>query len=232
MDTGKRFAFKAAYRLVLIALCLTGLYFNFFGGKNGMMNLHPLIYYTLQSNLLVLLVTLLTLVLSAKDMDSGSPRQRRWLHVLRFATAPAITLTFLVFWTLLSRIVGADYLLSPNNLCVHTLVPLMYVLDFFLFDRETVISRPQVLWSAAMPVYYMVFAVARAEIIQEKLYTGSRYPYFFIDLDTYGWLGNSAGMGVLWWVLILLALVIGIGAMYRMLHTSLQKKRAETPSDK
>jgi len=230
MDTGKRFIFQLAYRLTLIVACLIGLYFNFFGGKNGMMNLHPLIYYTIQSNLLVLVVTVLTLVLNAVDMDNGRARPRGWLNVLRFATAPAITLTFLVFWALLSGMVGTDYLLSPNNLCVHTLIPVMYVLDFFLFDREKPVTGAQVLWSAAMPVYYMAFAVARAEIIGERLYTGSRYPYFFIDLDTYGWLGgNGRGMGVLWWLLILLALVIGMGAGYRALYIFLNKKRAGIP---
>jgi hypothetical protein len=224
MARKRRLLFSVVYRLILMAVCLTGLYLNL-SGESGRLNPHNLIYYTVQSNLWVLAVTALTLFLSLNGNRPGKRPLYQWVQILRYAAAVGITLTFLVFWAILSGMVGTAYLYTLNNLCVHTLVPVLFTLDFFLFDRGSAIKKPQILWAAAPPLYYLVFSLARAEFIRETLYTGSRYPYFFIDLDKYGWFGSSAGMGVLWWVLILLALVTGIGAAYRAIYTALRNKQ-------
>jgi len=43
---------------------------------------------------------------------------------------------------------------------------------------------------------------------------GAKVPYFFLDFYQYGWFNlGSFPMGVFWWILIVLGIVLGIGAL-------------------
>ena len=144
----------------------------------------------------------------------------RVLEIARFVVLVGITITFLVFWTVLAPRMEKDYLLSLNNLLVHTLVPLLFIADFFLFDRIAAPGKAEVLWSVIMPLYYFVFSLVHAAVNPKlEFQDGSRYPYFFLDVDKFGWFGFRNGPGVFWWSLIFFGLTLGLGYLYRYLQS-------------
>jgi hypothetical protein len=121
------------------------------------------------------------------------------LEIARFAVLVGITLTFLVFWAMLAPRMEKEYLMSLNNLLVHTLAPLLFIADFFLFDRIAPMGNLAVLWSVAMPLYYFIFSLVHAAVNRRSASrAASRYPYFFLDLDRLGWFGFRNGPGVFW----------------------------------
>ncbi|MFH1512009.1 MAG: Pr6Pr family membrane protein, partial [Bacillota bacterium] len=133
-----------------------------------------------------------------------------------------ITITFLIFWIVLAPQMEKEYLLSLNNILVHTLVPLLFIADFFLFDKVALLHKTEVLWSVAMPLYYFVFSVVNAAVNPKlEFQGGSRYPYFFLDADKNGWFRLRNGMGVFWWAVLFLGLTLGLGYFYRFLQTVL-----------
>ncbi len=209
--------YSIALRFALICACGAGVFRALFPREGGFMSGSGILYYTIQSNLWVLLVTAAYLALSAAGLPAG-----RALEIARFAVLVGITLTFLIFWILLAPRMEKEYLLSLNNLLVHTLVPLLFIADFFLFDRIAPIGRFEALWSAAMPLFYFVFSLVHAAVSPAHTFeNGSRYPYFFLDLDTYGWFSVRKGLGVFWWTLLITGLTLGLGYFYRYMQTVL-----------
>jgi len=175
-------------------------------------------YFTVQSNLWVMLLTAIYLALSVVSQFTGSFARIRALEIARFATLVGITITFLVFWLLLAPKMEKDYLKSMNNLLVHTLAPLLFIADFFLFDRIAPLRITEVLWCMAMPLYYSALTFLHAAVNPKLEFPdGSRYPYFFMDTDKLGWFTVGKNPGVFWWILINLGLTLGLGYLYRFL---------------
>jgi len=211
-----------ALRAMLLTACGIGVSDAVFHHEGGFMNGGGVLYYTIQSNLWVFFITAVYLVLSVVSLFTGEVLSCRVLEIARFAVLVGITITFLIFWAVLAPSMGKDYLLSRNNLLVHTLVPLLFIADFFLFDRIAPLGKLAVLWSLAMPVYYFIFSIAHAAVNPHLTFEdGSRYPYFFLDLDKFGWFGFQKSLGVFWWVLIIMALTLGLGYLYRFLQNIL-----------
>ena len=211
-----------ALRAVLLAACGVGVFDTLFHHEGGFMSGGGILYYTVQSNLWVFLVTAIYLALAVVSLTTHTTAISRVLELARFAVLVGITITFLVFWLMLAPQMEKAYLLSLNNLLVHTVVPLLFIADFFLFNRIAPVGRLAVLWSISMPLYYFIFTLVNAAVNPRLSFDdGSRYPYFFLDVDKLGWFGFSHGMGVFWWVLILLGLTLGLGYLYRFLHSLL-----------
>lgn len=205
------FIASVALRALLIVACAAGVRNALFKKKDGYMTAGGVWYYTIQSNLWVMLMTAIYLALSLLGADMHS----RALELARFAVLVGITLTFLIFWLVLAPKLEKEYLLSVNNLLVHTLVPLMYIADFFLFGRMAPPRMPGVLCAMAMPLYYFVLSIAHAAANPNlSFYNESRYPYFFLDIDRFGWFRVKNGLGVFWWTLIFLVLTLGLGFLY------------------
>ena len=215
-------AISVLLRTVLLIACGIGVSDALFHHKGGFMNAGGVLYYTIQSNLWVLLLTAQYLAISVIELFSGPVAVWRALELARFSVLVGITITLLVFWTLLAPKMEKAYLLSLNNLLVHTIVPLLFIADFFLFNQIAVPQIPEVLWALAMPLYYFIFSIAHATVNPKLSFdNGSRYPYFFLDVDTYGWFRFKGGLGVFWWATILCGLTLGIGYSYRFLQSVL-----------
>ena len=214
-------------RAVLVACCWIGVHKGVLPPGGGFMASEKMLYFTFQSNVWVLIMTLIYLVIGITALFKGGVRIPRALQIARYCVAVAITITFLVYWLLLAPAFDLKENLTLNNQMLHTVVPLLFVLDFLLFDRGKPMGRLSALWAAALPLYYFIFSLIYAVVRPEHLYEyGGRYPYFFLNLDKYGWFGSPAGMGVLWWVLILTCGTLLIGYGYRFIQRKLAGKIA------
>lgn len=182
------------------------------------------LYFTVQSNITIILVTAVFLIdeiLVIRGKQSFI--NQFWLH-LKLAFTVAITLTCIVFVTLLAPITGLSYFLSFNNFSLHLIVPILAVIDFFVFDFKIKITKFTFLAGTIMPLYYLVFFLI-GRIFDFKYLDGSIAPYFFLDYEKNGWFTiNQDQLGVFYWILIMIAIVSIFGIVYSFLMTIRQKK--------
>lgn len=169
-------------------------------------------YFTIQTNLLV------AVVFAASARRAWSAR-RPLPGVLTGGTLIYISITGLVYHLILanestpfSMTGGNDSLSgwhSAANILLHTVIPIAVVLDWLLLTRPTPLSfRDAAAW-LLYPLAYLAFCLARGAMLSPG--TPARYLYPFVDVDRHGYrgvLGNTAILGVAFYALALLIVVL------------------------
>jgi hypothetical protein len=171
------------FRVLLAATAICGVVMNLVMMRGGLFD--GLSYYTLQSNIIALIFF-------------GFLAYRTWRYRGEKPVSPAVkgavmicvTLTFLIFHfvlrpTMFSMGAAGAYMMSPANILVHYVVPLMAIADWLVFDRKGSFGKLDPLKWTIIPWAYLAFSLVRAQFTV-FMSSGSRYPYFFIDLDTLG----------------------------------------------
>ena len=129
-------------------------------------------YFTIESNLLVLVTT----AQLASDPAADGPRWR----VVRIAAISGITVTGLVHWFLLRPLLhlhGAD--LVADKL-LHLLVPILAVAGWLVLGPRPRVDWPGCLKAAVWPLAWLVVMLVAGGL------TGW-YPYPFLDHREHGW---------------------------------------------
>ena len=164
-------------------------------------------HFTNLSNYLCIGIMFAELVQTAKKNEdsyvSASP-------LLKFIGLLGIMLTFLVFNFLLAG--RPDRELQSNwrvsSICLHVILPIMYIFDWLLFYEHKKIRWFYPLVSVAFPALYIIFIYTRAFIVNFNPEVPYLYPYFFLNLD------NLGVAGVAKWVVILFAGFIVLGYIF------------------
>ena len=134
--------------------------------------------------------------------------------MLKFIGMLGIILTFLVFNIMLAGAEGRNPQANwrIGSLCFHVVLPIMYIVDWFLFYERKKCKWYYPLASAAFPFSYAVFLLIQAIILKfdssiliPTTTTPLIYPYFFVNLKTQG------VPGVLMWIAILSVAFIAMG---------------------
>ena len=186
---------RLGLRFPLVAVIAYGLYLNLYGAFNAF---QPwlLLFYTTQSNALVLL---LFLVICVYDLKQLAPHYRetrlpQWLQGSKTALTWAISITGIVWHLMLApyienysglEILTPELLLSFSLL--HTWSPLLAFIDWIMFDPKGTLKRLTPLRWLLIPIAYFAFIcvwVAFVGPVNPDL--GLTYPYPFIDFATYG----------------------------------------------
>ncbi|TFG04532.1 MAG: hypothetical protein EU536_04420 [Promethearchaeota archaeon] len=159
--------------------------------------------YTVQSNLLVLAWLSVAIIFQEKNKN-------HWFfsQVVRGAITLYITVTFIIFALLLSFLYQPTGIAAFTNLVSHYLVPILFLLDWFLTElRRKYAWKYTVMW-LAYPVFYLIFTLVRG-------YYTSDYIYYFIDPNL---LGLELFIGA---VTIIAGFFIGLGALLVLLNKKL-----------
>jgi len=132
---------------------------------------HFVSYFTIQSNLLVI-VTVLPLV--------SDPRYdgRTW-RVLRLSALVMMTVTGLVHWFLLRPLSTLTGVEAVGDVLVHIAVPVLTVIGWLVFGPRPRIDPRTVAWSLAWPIGWLVYTLVVGGL------TGW-YPYPFLDVADRG----------------------------------------------
>ena len=94
-----------------------------------------------------------------------------------------------------------------GNQLLHTVVPLLAVLDWLLFDERGRFRWRHALYWLAFPLGYLAFALLRGLVVD-------KYPYPFINVNELGYAGVSitaVGFAVAFWLLGLLFVAVDHG---------------------
>ena len=172
-------------------------------------------YYTTQSNIAIGLVCLAFAILDVLFYCGKKVKVPRWLNIAKYAVTVAITLTFLVFWLMLAPIQMKEYpelIYDFDSILCHGIVPILAVADWIVNAQNYHHKKSDFWWSISTPLVYFVFVMS-ASLAGADFGYGQKVPYFFLDFYSYGWFNLSTfPMGVFWWILIVLGIVLGIGA--------------------
>ena len=186
----------------ILGIVFTAMSTDFMGGAS------VFLFFTVQSNIFIIAMSLLFLINEVVSLVlKKSFINQIMLHV-KFVATIAITITFIVFFTMLAPLMGMDYLLSFNNFSLHAIVPILAIVDFIVFDTEINLSYPKSLIGGAMPLYY-VFFVYIGVPLNFQYGENLKFPYFFLNYEKNGFFFEK-GFGVVFWII---AMLIGIFAL-------------------
>lgn len=154
-------------------------------------------YFTIQSNVLAVIVLLVGAV--------RDPRDRRW-QAIRGATALYLLITGVVYAVLLAKV---DVMLTDKwiNDVLHRILPIVVVLDWILVPATLSITRTLVGAWLIYPAGYGAYTLIRGAIVDW-------YPYPFLDPREQGYISLIIGLVILSGVFALLAVaVVSLGAL-------------------
>lgn len=142
-----------------------------------------LLYYTVQSNLLVVLFSTYVVYAMYRKQDL----QHRGFLRLKAAVTMSIMITCVIYHFMLAPL-ATDFWRVENLLC-HYIVPLYFLLDTLLIDRKKQYKWFDPIWWTALPVAYLAFALFNGLVIQLPIPDAkdSPFAYFFLNVPKYGW---------------------------------------------
>ena len=208
----------------VLGIVLTAQSSEFMGGGS------VFFFFTVQSNIFIMLMALIFLVNEVVVLITKKSFINQVLLHIKYTATVAITITFLVFFTMLAPLMGVDYLLSFKNYSLHAIVPILAIVDFFLFDKDIQLTYKSSLLATIPPVCYVVFVYVGA-IFKIQYAKDLYYPYFFLNIDTNGFFFEKGTMGIIPWIIILLGFIIGLGCLYCLLMKLRQKEHSKKSSE-
>lgn len=205
-------------KIIAVVLMTTGVMLSVTGGDELMPGVKSLMFFTLQSNILAIIISAIGLVFDFIRLSGKKVLPHKIFYFFKLVATTGVTLTFLVFWTLLTPMVSEEYLYSISNLSLHTFGPLLVLFDYIFFTPNFKPKRRELMIPWAFPLLYLAFAMIMSA--SNITFGGSMHvPYFFLDYKVLGWFTISkSGIGVFYWVLIVLILVYGIAFGIHALH--------------
>ena len=165
-------------RCLLAALALLGTSIQLIKYGPGMM-----MYYTVQTNLLVSLFALYMLGAMRQGKDLQSPSFLR----IKAAVTMSIMITFVIYHFMLAPL-ATDFWRVENMLC-HYITPLYFFFDTLLVDRQRQYQLLDPLRWTALPLLYMAFALLNGLVLKWPIPDAkdSPFAYYFLNVHKYGW---------------------------------------------
>jgi len=173
--------------------------------EHGAMASNFFSFFTIESNLLTVVVLLLGAVLALWGYETSLG----W-ELFRGAVAAYMTTTFIVFAALLSGLPDNLDLTEPwVNFVLHQLMPIVVVLDWVFSPPQHRLTIRQALVWIAFPAAYCVYSLIRGPIVEW-------YPYPFLNPDAAGGypgvIAYSIGIAVLFIGIVWFVVTIGAWA--------------------
>ena len=101
------------------------------------------------------------------------------------------------------------------------------IVDFFIVGALLKYRKVDVLYVIIPPLLYAIYA-GIGFALNWEFAPGVNYPYFFLILGSkagaFGFSNELPFIGTMWWILLLLAFLIGIGFCYKALNEMLNRK--------
>ena len=198
MNQNKQFAL--VFRLCSLIFALAGVMAQT-GVFRGTFRPAAAMYYTIQSNLFVIILFAVLTVRTAMSLRDGLRGSVGWHSRLGMVCAVDVLVTFIVFWLVMAPHAPTAYLLTFENIAVHAMTPMLCLLDYILFSERGRIKYRDVYYVCIFPAFYLIFttlaglagyvynfgATFGGDFVSESMDTAPvRFPYFFLDFDRLG----------------------------------------------
>lgn len=192
------------YRTIFLTISLFGIIesFGLFYGQTP--GFGCFVYYTSLSNFLCFGVMMAVWIKTIKHINKNEIRGNNDCLVhLKFSTTIIILVTFVVYNFILTDSMFGEGWNTLGNMIKHIICPLLFVLDYILFDAHYIVKWYDPLLCPVLPIIYVASILIRGAILPND-YAGVVYPYFFLDVNKLGY------SGVFIWVLILVLAFVAI----------------------
>lgn len=167
--------------------------------------------FTVQSNILVILTSFLSLLVRTLLDKNHNKRVFRFVEILELISAVAISLTFIIFNFLLAPGLvykgNIEYIFSFQSIVLHFISPLLNVIPFLFLEKRYYHFKDS-FFGVTFPFYYIffVFFCNFMHVKFNKAYTNEKYfPYFFMNYYDNGFfkVGNSIlEIGFGYWLIL------------------------------
>ncbi|WP_022762703.1 Pr6Pr family membrane protein [Butyrivibrio sp. AD3002] len=199
-------------KLITVLSAVVGIFLSAYAGRKDFMGgSRFLMYFTIQSNILIAIICAIGLFLIL-----GKKKISKTWYVVKFVGTVSITLTGFVFGFMLAPLLGANAWNIQNTL-THLIVPVVAVLDFFVIAPSAGIAKKNVIFVTIPPLLYAVYA-GIGYVRGWEFSPGNNYPYFFLNWGSaagaFGFSSELPYMGTVWWILALLAFLMVVGYCY------------------
>ena len=167
-------------RAFMFLAAFTGVYLEI--TKHGGFGM--LLYYTVLSNLLVMIFTGYLLW---KMRREGDHWQSSSLLRLKGGVTMSIMITCVIYHFMLAPLT-TDFYRLENFLC-HYIVPLWFLVDTIIFDKSRQYKCfDPIVWTV-LPLLYMGFAILNGFVLKMDVPNAkdSPFPYFFLNANKHGW---------------------------------------------
>ena len=175
-----------------------------------------LLYYTVLSNLLVMIFTGYLLW---KMRREGDHWQSSSLLRLKGGITMSIMITCVIYHFMLAPLT-TDFYRLENFLC-HYIVPLWFLVDTIIFDKSRQYKWfDPIVWTV-LPLLYMGFAILNGFVLKMDVPNAkdSPFPYFFLNANKYGW-----GFVFRWAAIIFVAYMVSGYLFYLVKNIKKSKK--------
>ena len=199
-------------RAFMFLAAFTGVYLEI--TKHGGFGM--LLYYTVLSNLLVMIFTGYLLW---KMRREGDHWQSSSLLRLKGGITMSIMITCVIYHFMLAPLTKDFYRLE-NFLC-HYIVPLWFLVDTIIFDKSRQYKWfDPIVWTV-LPLLYMGFAILNGFVLKMDVPNAkdSPFPYFFWNANKYGW-----GFVFRWAAIIFVAYMVSGYLFYLVKNIKKSKK--------
>ena len=206
---------SAGFRLLYLAGAVYGVLLSLFAP--GMEMPSALSFYTMQSNLVCVVMTLVLLSCNLADIEY---HKNRVYTVLRFCTIVCIFLTFILYHAVLHPRMAAAYpeyfsRFSLTDVLLNTYTPLMMLADYLLFDEKGQFRWWYAPVSAIIPLLYIgyiaIYTALEGRFVSYDI--ARRVPYYFLDYQAMG-----TGKALLWGTLITAGTIVGALLLWALDH--------------
>jgi hypothetical protein len=166
-------------------------------------------FFTIESNIVVC-VAAASLVLAA---DRDGPLWR----VTRLDSVLCITVTGLVYVTVLRNVVRVSGWDAVANAGLHYVTPIAVVLGWLFFGPRPRCSFATLGYAAIFPIAWLAYTLGRGAIVHW-------YPYPFVDVVTHGYTRVTVNC------LVVSVLILAVGALVVVLDRRLPAAPGRSPS--
>lgn len=171
---------------VIVQLLVSAHNTSVFGGSAVGRALNIFAFFTVLSNVIVGVTTLLIAI---------NPNRRSTVFsVFRLIGLVAIIVTFIVFHVVLSTLLDLDTWGEVANQLLHTVVPILAIAGWCVFGPRGLTSARIAGLTVILPAFYMAFTLIRGPLASDF------YPYPFANVKMLGYLKvciNSVWIGLL-----------------------------------
>ena len=157
------------------------------------------IYFTNLSNYFCIGVMFAALIQTLKKKEDSYVTIN---PIVKFTGVMSILLTGIVYNVMLAPTYEPIESFQPNSVILHVILPIMFVVDWFLFYERKNLKWFYPLLTTISPLGYIAFIYIRAAILGYDTQNHLIYPYFFLDIETEGIAG-----AVKWILLLTVAFV-------------------------
>jgi len=191
------FYLSLIYKIFFCIICGYGLLLHI-SPNDTFYNIHMFSYFTVLTNLFCFLINLYFIITDIRRKikhNSTTPYKPYYSDLYTFVKGMAlmgIILTFLVYHFMVAKykypLIQNNILqLLPMDIIAHYVVPLMFVLDWLLFQPKNIIPTAAPLLWLLYPYTYLVTIMTRAFCFpRDSILYLTEFPYFFLDVITLG----------------------------------------------